>query len=226
MNSPRVLFLGGAGLAFGAAFANIGVVLLAGTSVSHLTGDLVRLSIDLFHAAPEVYTGLLRMALAMLAFLSGATVSGFIVHHPDLDFARPYTRTVFVIGLLFLAASWSITRHPVAGIALAAFACGLQNALASRYRGIILRTTHLTGLFTDLGISLGMRARGFDVPAWKLAIPVLLILSFFLGGLCGAAAFFAGHDPLRLAGIAYCGGATLWMARKYALALAATRKSP
>lgn len=211
MSSRRIILVAGCGLAFGAAFANIGVVLHTGTSVSHLTGDLVRLTVDLLDAAPGALAGLARVAVAMCAFFLGAALSGYIVHHPDLDFARPYGRTVTAIGLIFLVASWGIPRAPVAGIALAAFGCGLQNALASRYRGIILRTTHLTGLITDLGLGLGMRLRGFDIPAWKLFVPVALIVSFFLGGLCGAGVFFfTMFDPVRVAGVAYCIAGAAW----------------
>jgi uncharacterized membrane protein YoaK (UPF0700 family) len=215
MNSRRIVLFGGCGLAFGAAFANIGVVLHTGTSVSHLTGDLVRLTVDLLDAAPDALAGLARVALAMFAFFLGASVSGFIVHHPDLDFARPYGRTIIAIGVIFLVASWAIPYRPLAGIALAAFGCGLQNALASRYRGIILRTTHLTGLITDLGINLGMRTRGHDIPVWKLLVPVALIASFFLGGLLGAGIyFFTMHDPVRLAGYAYIAAGAGWSVKK------------
>jgi uncharacterized membrane protein YoaK (UPF0700 family) len=226
MSTRRVILVGGCGLAFGAAFANIGVVLHTGTSVSHLTGDLVRLTVDLLDAAPGAVAGLARVAVAMCAFFLGATLSGYIVHHPDLDFARPYGRTVTVIGLIFLAASWGIPRAPVAGIALAAFGCGLQNALASRYRGVILRTTHLTGLITDLGIGLGMRLRGFDIPVWKLLVPVALIASFFLGGLFGAGVFFFSmYDPVFVAGLAYCAAGAGWSLRRRLQARAARGKS-
>lgn len=43
---------GGCCLAFGAAFANVGVVLKTGVSVSHLTGDISRLSMDLSNWTP------------------------------------------------------------------------------------------------------------------------------------------------------------------------------
>jgi uncharacterized membrane protein YoaK (UPF0700 family) len=215
VSTRRIILVGGCGLAFGAAFANVGVVLHTGTSVSHLTGDLVRLTIDLIDAAPGALAGLGRVAVAMFAFFLGASLSGFIVHHPDLDFARPYARTIIAIGLIFLVASWAIPRAPTAGIALAAFGCGLQIALASRYRGIILRTTHLTGLTTDLGINVGMRLRGFDVPVWKLLVPVALIFSFFLGGLCGAGVFyFTMFDPVRVAGVVYCAAGAAWSVRR------------
>ena len=46
------------------------------------------------------------------------------------------------------------------GLLLASAACGLQNALATTYSGAIVRTTHVTGIFTDLGIMLGAIFRG------------------------------------------------------------------
>lgn len=209
------VLLGGCGLAFGAAFANMGVFLEAGTSVSHLTGDLVKLSVDILRASPGALWELGRVGLAMTAFFLGAMTSGFWFHHPDLEFTRPYRRAIFMIGLLFLASAFCLGKAPWIGIVLAAYGCGLQNALASRYRGIVLRTTHLTGLITDFGISLGMRLRGLDVAAWKLLVPGLLILAFFLGGLCGATMFLQVHaNPILLTGIGYCGVGSLWMILK------------
>lgn len=215
MSSRGIILASGCGLAFGAAFANIGVVLNTGTSVSHLTGDAVRITVDLFDSSSLAAGDLLRVSLALLSFFLGAAFSGFIIHHPGLNFARPYGRTVIAIGTIFLLASWSLPKDPTMGIALASFGCGLQNALASRYRGITLRTTHLTGLVTDLGIGTGMRLRGFKIPGWKLLVPTVLILSFFLGGVSGAGVFvFTRHDPVFVAGVAYCLAGIGWAIRK------------
>jgi uncharacterized membrane protein YoaK (UPF0700 family) len=41
-----------------------------------------------------------------------------------------------------------------------ALSCGLQNGLTSKYSGNVVRTTHLTGTTTDLGIALGHVLRG------------------------------------------------------------------
>lgn len=211
MKTQRFILAAGCGLAFGAAFANAGMVLKTGTSVSHLTGDISRLSLDLFAPSPAISSEITRIATAFLFFVFGTFAAGLLIHHPTLDFSRPYGRTITGIGLLFLAAFAIIPHSPVAGIALAALACGLQNALATRYRGLILRTTHLTGLTTDFGITLGMRVRGFDIPTWKIAVPALLMTSFFLGGLSACAvSFFSSVDPILIAGIGYISAGLLW----------------
>lgn len=212
----RLVLIAGCLLSFGAAFANTGVYLRTGTSVSHLTGDISRLSIDLVRSSPEIRSDVLRVVSATLSFFVGAWSAGLIIHHPSLDFKRPYGRAITGIGCLLIAAHFLQSSSTVSSICLAAFACGLQNSLATRYRGVILRTTHLTGLITDFGIYLGMRCKGLDVPAWKVAVPGLLIGSFFLGGVGSAGLFIHGAiDPVLMAGIGYAFSGIAWTAAKH-----------
>ena len=203
MKTRKFFLSGGCGLAFGAAFANTGLVLHTGTSVSHLTGDVARMTINLARWSPSMFGELLRVGVAAGLFLVGATLAGFVIHHPNLDLARPYGRTITSIGCLLLIAYFCVAQLPIVSIGLAAFACGLQNALATHYRGVILRTTHLTGMMTDFGVTLEMRFRGYDVPGWKIRVPAMLMVSFFLGGVLAAYFHFSGYDAIMIAGIGY-----------------------
>lgn len=65
----------------------------------------------------------------------------------------------------------------------AAAASGLQNALTSVYSGNLIRTTHMTGTTTDMGLCIGQMIRGNNANAWKLRVLVLLTTSFFSGSL-------------------------------------------
>jgi uncharacterized membrane protein YoaK (UPF0700 family) len=216
MQSRKIILIGGCGLAFGAAFANTGVLLVTGTSISHLTGDISKLSMDLARSDSSLSLDALRVAVAAMSFTFGAILAGYLIHHPSLDTARPYGRTISGIGFLFVIASLLISRFPVTGIALAAFGCGIQNSIASHYRGIILRTTHLTGLMTDFGITLGMKMRGYEIPTWKVMVPALLAISFFLGGLCSSAIFFWGPcNTILIAGVVYCLAGIGWSIAKH-----------
>lgn len=215
MQSKRVLIAGGCALAFGASFANTGLVLHTGTSVSHLTGDIAKLTIDIASWSPATMSEAYHVAAAAGFFFLGAVTAGFLIHHPTLDLERPYGRTVTGIGGLFLAAAFLVAKAPLMSIGLAAFGCGLQNAMANHYRGIILRTTHLTGMFTDFGVSLGMKARGHDIPNWKVAVPLLIILSFCLGGLCAVALQNHGFDAVMIAGMAYLIAGIAWTIWKH-----------
>lgn len=138
----------------------------------------------------------LYLAGILLAFVVGAAVSGFLVHDSTLKLGRHYdTALVLEAGLLFVSL-YLLSQGSQYGHYLASAACGLQNALATTYSGAIVRTTHLTGIFTDLGIMLGSAFRG-DAFDKRKAILFLLIIGgfiiggFIIGGTVGAYAFSA-----------------------------------
>lgn len=211
----KIILAGGCCLAFGGAFANVGVVLETGVSVSHLTGDISRLSMDLSHWSPAAVSEAGRVAAATLSFFLGAILSGCLIHHPSLDLARPYGRAIMGIGSLFIVSGLLIPHVPVLGIAAAAFGCGLQNSLSTNYEGMILRTTHLTGLVTDCGSALGMRLRGYHVLPRLFLVPGLLGLSFLAGGICSGLMFFRlPCDVVMFAGYAYVAAGIGWSVAK------------
>lgn len=72
---------------------------------------------------------------------------------------------------------------------LASAACGLQNAMTSTFSGAVVRTTHLTGLFTDIGITIGLWLRRQQPDRRRIILYVTLILGFILGGVFGALCF-------------------------------------
>lgn len=209
--TPNQIVLGGCLLAFGASFVNTGFLVSTGTSVSHLTGDIGRLGSGLFTSNQPGGGHLAMVLVATVGFLLGATLSGFLMHHPTLELSRPYGRTLSVLGLCLIAADGIHETAPLLAIGIAGAVCGAQNALANRYRGVVLRTTHLTGIFTDFGIHLGMKLRGHDIENWKLFIPVWITLFFLLGAItCGAYMFLAGRHWLLAAGLGYGMGGIAW----------------
>ncbi|WP_156312572.1 DUF1275 family protein [Marinagarivorans algicola] len=58
---------------------------------------------------------------------------------------------------------------------MASSACGLQNALITIYSGAVIRTTHTTGIFTDLGIMLGSKLRGEPFDKRKALLFLVII---------------------------------------------------
>jgi len=73
------------------------------------------------------------------------------------------------------------------------FAMGLQNAMVTMISGSVVRTTHLTGMFTDLGIELSswIYSRNADntVMKQKMLLRTLIIGFFIAGGISGAYLF-------------------------------------
>ncbi len=61
--------------------------------------------------------------------------------------------------------------------------------MVSTYSSAVVRTTHLSGMFTDLGIFLGHAIRSLQVNWLRLRLCFLIISAFFCGGVVGALAF-------------------------------------
>jgi uncharacterized membrane protein YoaK (UPF0700 family) len=70
------------------------------------------------------------------------------------------------------------------------FAMGIQNSFVTKISNAIVRTTHLTGLFTDLGIDLSSlffnkKDRNSEKTKENIKLRFAIISSFFGGGLIG-----------------------------------------
>jgi uncharacterized membrane protein YoaK (UPF0700 family) len=205
---PKWVIAGGCCLAFLGAAVNACYLVQLGTSVSHLTGDVSKVAMNAAEGHGQFSAAAIHLMAAALSFVMGATTAGFFIHHPNIEFSRPYGRSVTAIGLCLVGAHFSFGGMPVLSIFLAGFACGFQNALATHYRGMILRTTHITGLLTDLGTNLGMRLRGHEIAPWKLLVPTLLTASFFAGAVFGSMMVILLARPALLvfAGMYLAGG--------------------
>lgn len=213
---PKWIVTGGCCLAFLSAAVNAGFLIKLGTSVSHLTGDVSKVAMEALHGNGFGASGALYLFIATIGFVFGATASGYFIHHPTIEFSRPYGRAITAIGLCLILAHFSLSAFPSVAIALGGFACGLQNALATHYRGMILRTTHVTGLLTDFGTNLGMRLKGHHIERWKLFVPMFLVASFFGGALFGSLLnLWQPEIFLLILGGIYLGGGIGWTITKH-----------
>lgn len=148
--------------------------------VSHLTGSFTRLGIATAHGD---FSTLLPLSLLIGAFLIGAILSGCLIQTSALQLGRHYG-TALLLETFLLVASISFLQHQSRfGFPLLCAACGLQNGMASTYSGAIVRTTHMTGVFTDLGVLLGRMLRGLPAD-WRR---MWLFGSILFGFLCGSA---------------------------------------
>jgi len=184
---PRWAWVGGGVLAFIAGLVNAaGYMGFRHQSISNLTGSTTLLGISLGTGDSGEA---LHWVLSLLAFVAGAMASGAIVQKSTLKLGRPYGVALLLESLLLFAAVPMLQREWSAGLWLASMACGLQNGMASTYSGAVFRTTHVSGMFTDLGVYLGHRLRGLEVDALRVRVCLLVIGSFMLGGLAGALLF-------------------------------------
>lgn len=186
-SSHRILIAGSL-LAFMAGYINLVMLYLFSVPVSHMTGATTRLSADLGQLN---FVDLQLLLSIALGFLLGAVLSGVIIGRERLHENLGYGFALILQGSLLGIATLLAVLDIKYAVSLGAMACGLQNAMASSYRGLMIRTTHVTGTVTDIGVFIGQRLRGRRVHAWKLFLLLALWLAFFFGGLFGVLAYRA-----------------------------------
>ncbi|WP_306673554.1 YoaK family protein [Tahibacter caeni] len=184
---PRWVGTGAFALALIAGMVNaVGFLAFEHQAITHLTGTTTMFGVALAQGQGRIALNLL---LFLLSFIAGAAASGAIVRNSTLRLGRRYGVALMLESLLLLLAIPLLRAHSTAGICIATAACGLQNAMASTYSGAVLRTTHVSGIFTDLGIMLGQRLGGHGHDPQRRNLYLLIVAGFTAGAVCGAAGF-------------------------------------
>ncbi|MFD2231121.1 YoaK family protein [Alkalimarinus sediminis] len=179
----------------------IGVLGFEHQAVSHLSGTATLLATS---ALGDSLQTTLHLAGILLSFFLGASLSGFLLHGSTLKLGRHYDTTLVIESLLILLAYYLLSQGSFYGHFAASASCGLQNALVTTYSGAIIRTTHLTGIFTDLGIMFGSILRGETFDKRKALLFSIIISGFIVGGVLGAYLFRIFEFKALLAPVAIC----------------------
>ena len=184
---PRWVWSGAWALAFIAGMVNVvGLLGFEHQAVTHLTGTTTLLAAAI---AAQDGPAILHFLAILGSFMGGTLFSGYFIQDSTLQLGRRYGVALLLESLLLILAVPLMQRHSMAGLYCAAGACGLQNAMVSTYSGAVVRTTHVSGMFTDLGIFLGHTLRGLPVDERRLRLCFLVISGFLGGGIAGAVAF-------------------------------------
>jgi uncharacterized membrane protein YoaK (UPF0700 family) len=213
--TTRFVLVGASLLAGLAGYINTIFLSLQLFPVSHMSGTLSRLSLD---AAIGRWDDMSSITGIILGFVGGALVSGLIIGDSMVRLGRRYGLVLALEGCTLASAAWLLHDVPLSAMVLAAVACGLQNGMASNYRGMIIRTTHITGAVTDLGVLLGRWLRYRSVNPWQFALLLLTTVSFVIGGSIGVVTFrYYGDFALWLAAFTTFGVGLLYFVWKHCL---------
>lgn len=183
---PWWVEIGGFTLTGIAGFINVIGLLGVTGAVSHLTGTSSYLSMEL---AGGNFREVVHLLTLIVSFFLGSALSGYIIGDSALKLGRRYSVALLCEGVLLFITMLLLTRELTAGQYFASMACGLQNAMTSTYSGAIVRTTHLSGVFTDLGVSLGLWFRGHKSDMRKTLLHITLVCGFIAGGVIGTFCF-------------------------------------
>ena len=192
----------GVTLAAVAGAANAGGFLAVNQYTSHMTGVLSGMADAL--VLGQTTTAWVGLAM-LVAFLLGAMCTAVMVnwgmrHRMHSAYGLPLlleAALLLVFGLFGGAIAVAAHLFVPLTVVLLCFIMGLQNAVITKISRAEIRTTHITGLVTDLGIELGKllyvnaAPREFPVLANrdKLRLQGKLIVAFAAGALVGALGF-------------------------------------
>jgi len=200
---PTWVWIGAVALSCVAGMVNVvGFLGFEHQAVSHMTGSTSQLGMAL---AQGDWRAVGHLWGLLIAFSLGAMLSGLIIQDSALQLGRHYGVALALESALLLAAIPLFKQQQIWGALAAAMACGLQNALATTFSGAVVRTTHLSGMFTDLGIGLGHLLRGLPLQVRRLLLSGLIISGFLAGGIIGAALFLRWQYDALLAPAALTG---------------------
>jgi uncharacterized membrane protein YoaK (UPF0700 family) len=204
----------GRSLAFVAGAVNAGGFFAVGQYTSHMSGIVSALADN---AALGEVTLILAGLASLAAFFLGAATSAVLINWGRRRGAHSrYALPLELEAALLLAFGLAGARlaaqgHIEATVALLCFVMGLQNAIVTKISLAEIRTTHVTGLVTDIGIELGklfywnggaMAADKVVADRGRLLLLSSLLAMFLVGGLAGAFGFkylgFIATVPLAL----------------------------
>jgi uncharacterized membrane protein YoaK (UPF0700 family) len=203
---PRLNARIAAYLAWVAGFVNSGGFVLLGIFTSHVTGSVGRVSADLGagHFGAAFFGFLLVLSFFVGAFGASMVIEGSSERMPEAYGIALSLQALLLAAFVVIAGLLPAT-HPRlldTQAALLFTAMGMQNSLVTRLSGAVVRTTHLTGIVTDLGIEAARwyrwhRARSGlpalfrgrvppEKPVGERSLLLLTILvGFSFGALCG-----------------------------------------
>ncbi|MEQ6118659.1 YoaK family protein [Reichenbachiella sp. MALMAid0571] len=132
--------------------------------------------------------------LYIFSFLLGSFSSGFLIEKiRETKRLNVFVLPILIESLILMAIAVLSNfnyLYPDLIACMLLFAMGLQNSYVTKISNAIVRTTHLTGLFTDLGIELSQLFFPKSHPNREkikatIRLRVYIISFFFLGGLIG-----------------------------------------
>lgn len=183
-------------LCLNAGFINAAGFFAFAVLTTNVTGHAALLAVNI---ASGHFRAARMVTLWLLLFLAGAFTSSYIITKVGRERSSAYTIPILVIIVivLFVAVFGHTYNNTLpeteyfAGSLL--FAMGMQNALVSMISGSVVRTTHLTGMFTDLGIDLSSVATASNhatrIVKNRIILRLTIIVSFLSGGVLGGVMF-------------------------------------
>jgi len=192
-------------MALVAGAINAGGFLAIQKYTSHMTGIISGIADDLIVSEAKL---VLAGVAALACFISGAATTAIFINwarrnalHSEYALSLMLEAVLLMtFGLLGANLNILVEVFVPTTVLLLCFIMGLQNAIMTKVSKAEIRTTHMTGVVTDIGIELGrllywnkskhhLPEENVRANRNKLFIHLSVFISFLLGGVLGAISF-------------------------------------
>ena len=190
-------------LSFVAGIVNVSGILAFNELTTNVTGHFALFIRDV--ADFKFWKGTIYF-LYIFSFLFGSFSSSMLIEtykeNKKLNvFVIPSLIECMILLMVAIFSNFPQINNPEFMVCALLFAMGLQNSFVTKLSNAVVRTTHLTGLFTDLGIEISQLFFPKTHPNRKeikttIKLRLYIIAFFFFGGL--TAGFFYSTLELKL----------------------------
>ncbi|MDI1255486.1 MAG: YoaK family protein [Flavobacterium sp.] len=196
-------------LSFVAGIVNVAGFLAIQKLTTNVTGHFAFFVEDVFKR--NFWQGFIYFLYIFFFFLGSFSSSFLVEYISKRNSNHTYTIPTAIEGIILTSVAifgtqW-ISENPNLIAFILLFAMGLQNSLVTRISNATVRTTHLTGLFTDLGIELSQLFFYREIPTREklftsIKLRLTIISFFFIGGIVGGFFYSAIGLHVLLFGVA------------------------
>lgn len=191
-------------LSFVAGIVNVSGFLAIQQLTTNVTGHFALFINDVLHFDFLTGTKYFRFIFAFLAgsFLSSLLIEKFRENKKLNVFVLPTLLESFILVSIALLESIFNVISPEVIACFLLFAMGMQNSYVTKISNAVVRTTHLTGLFTDLGIEISQLFFPKQYPnrtklKSTIKLRMYIISFFFAGGLVGGFLYSTANFKLN-----------------------------
>lgn len=189
-------------LSFVAGLVNVCGFLALKKLTTNVTGHFALFVYDVSNL--EFWKGTVYF-LYIFSFFFGSFLSSLLIEintaqkKLNVFFIPTILQSIILIGIAIFQRELLLNYVDITACLLL-FAMGMQNSYVTKISNAIVRTTHLTGLFTDLGIEISQlffpRIHQKEKLKETIKLRVFIILFFFAGGIVGGILYSELHLKL------------------------------
>ncbi|WP_226064703.1 YoaK family protein [Kaistella polysaccharea] len=183
-------------LSFVAGLVNVVGFFAVGKLTTNVTGHFAFFVDEAFKVN---FRDAFHVALFIFFFFLGAFSANFMVEtfsriRESQTYVLPIVTEAFILAVIAFTGSYLIQTNPDLIAYSLLFAMGMQNSLVTSISKSVVRTTHLTGMFTDMGIEFSQlffyKDRNHKNKLLRsIGLRLTIIWLFFGGGVCGGILF-------------------------------------